>query len=505
MKKKKDKKILGPVITILLIIVTVMILSFIFSMLNVGGQETYIKDGSLETKYVTVNNLISGSGLKYILSNAIVNFQKLEPVILLIIMLIGTGICEKSGLFKIVFSGLRKLKTTVLIFITIFLGIISSYIGEYSYILLIPIIGIAYKYANRNAMFGIITLFISIGLGYGLGIICNYDDYLLGNLTQAAASLEVDKNYKYNLLSNLYILLAGTMIFSVVSTFIVKNFLLTKFEEVKHYEKDEVQDSKKGLLITNICFVLMILAVIYMIIPNLPNSGLLLDKSANDYISSLFSSNSPFARSFIFIVSVIMMVCGLIYGRISGNIKDTNEFSIGLGYSFDQLGYVFVLLFFFSQMIAIIDWSNIGIVLSSILVESISSVQISGIFLIIIFFLAVILVGILIPSTITKWTIMSPVIVPLFMRANITPDFTQFIFRIADGIGKTITPTFIYFFIMMAFMQKYNKDNEHNITIFRTIKLMSPTILILSGVLILFLIIWYILGLPMGISMYPTL
>ena len=505
MKKKKDKKVLGPVITILLIILTIMVLSFVFSMLNVGSQETYIKDGALETKYVTVNNIISGPGLKYILSNAIINFQKLEPVILLIIMLIGTGICEKSGLFKIVFSNLKKLKTSVLLFLTIFLGIVSTYIGEYSYILLIPLVGIAYKYANRNAMLGIITVFISIGLGYGLGVIFNYDDYLLGNLTQAAASLEVDKNYKYNLLSNIYILLAGTALFSIISTFVVKNFLLPKFEEVKHYEKEETVDSKKGLIITNICALLMILAVIYMIIPNLPNSGLLLDKSAPDYISSVFSSNSPFSRSFIFIVSVIMMICGLVYGRISGNIKDTNEFSIGLGYSFDKLGYVFVLLFFFSQMLAIIEWSNIGIVLSSILIEAISSVQISGVFLIIIFFLVVILVGILIPSTLTKWTIMSPVIVPLFMRANITPDFTQFVFRIADGIGKTITPTFIYFFIMMAFMQKNNEDNEHNITIFRTIKLMNPTVLILAGVLLLFIIIWYILGLPMGVSMYPTL
>lgn len=505
MKKKKNKKLLGPVITIIIFIILIMVLSFVFNALKIGGQETYIKDGTLETKFISVNNLISGPGIKFMLSNAIINFQKLEPVILLIILLIGIGICEKSGLFKIVFSNLKRLKTSVLLFLTIFIGIISTVIGENSYILLIPLVGIIYKYANRNAMLGIITVFISIGLGYGLGIIYNYDEFLLGNLTQAAASLEVDKNYKYNLLSNIYILLVGTGIFSFISTFVVKNFLSTKFDEVKQYEKEETNDSKKALLITNLCCLVMVLAVVYMIIPGLPNSGLLLDKNATNYISSLFSSNSPFSRSLIFIVSVIMMVCGLIYGRLSGNIKDTNEFSIGLGYSFENLGYVFVLLFFFSQMIAILDWSNIGMVISAILVEMISSVQLSGILLIIIFFIAVILVGILIPSSVTKWSIMSPVIVPLFMRANITPDFTQFVFRIADGIGKTITPTYIYFFIMMAFMQKYNKDNEQNLTVFGTIKLMHPTVLILSGVLLLFVVIWYILGLPMGIKMSPTL
>ena len=503
--KKKNKKVLGPVITLLIFILIIMLLSFIFSVLKIGGSETYIKDGALETKYIGVNNLISSSGIKYILSNAIINFQKLEPVILLIIMLIGIGICEKSGLFKITFSKLKQVKTSTLIFFTVLIGIASTIVGEYSYIVLLPLVGVVYKYASRNAMVGILTMFLSIGLGYGLGLIFNYDEHLLGTLTQAAASLDVDKNYKYNLLSNIYILITGTVILSFLLSIIIKSTILPKFDEITHYEKEEVNDSKKAFAITNIVFFVMLAIIIYMIIPSLPGSGLLLDKNAPNYISSLFSNNSPFSNSLIFIISVMMMICGLVYGRISGNIKDTNEFSIGLGYSFDNLGYVFVLLFFFSQMIALLEWSNIGNVMSAILIEKISSIELSGILLIIIFFIVVIFVGLIIPSTLNKWTIMSPIVVPLFMRANITPDFTQFIFRIADGIGKTITPTYIYFFIMMAFMQKYNIENKKNITIFGTIKLMFPTILITSGLLLALIIIWYLVGIPMGLKMFPTL
>ena len=33
---------------------------------------------------------------------------------------------------------------------------------------------------------------------------------------------------------------------------------------------------------------------------------------------------------------------------------------------------------------------------------------------------------------------MSPLIIPLFMRSNITPDFTQLIFKSADGIEKQL-------------------------------------------------------------------
>lgn len=505
MNKDKKKIFLGPVIMIIVLIVVIMLASFIFSTLQIGGQETHIQNGTLETSLVTVNNILSSSGLKFLLSNAITNFQKLSPVILLIIVLLGIGICEKSGLFKMTFSSLKKVSTPVLIFFTIFFGVISTIIGEYSFIVLIPIVGIAYKYANRNAMMGILITFISICLGYGLGLVFNYDDYLLGTLTQASASLEVDKNYKFQLLSNLYIQIAGTIIFSIIGSIIINAFLVPKFEVVKHYEKDETIDSKKAFFFSTFACLVMLFIIIYMIIPGLPGSGLLLDKTASTYIAQLFSSNSPFSNSLIFIISFMMMICGLIYGRISGNIKNTNEFSIGLGYSFDNLGYVFVLLFFFSQMIALLDWSNIGTVIATVLIDKISLLQLSGVLLIIIFFIAVVFIGIFIPSTITKWTLMSPIIVPLFMRANITPDFTQFVFRVADGFGKCITPMYIYFFIMMAFMQKYNYDNEHNVTIFGTLKMMAPTVLLLGSLLLLILVLWYIIGLPMGIAMYPTL
>lgn len=505
MNKKKKKIFLGPVIMILILIAIITVSSTIFSILQLGGQVTQIENGTLQTSLVTVNNILSSSGIRFVLSNAITNFQKLSPVILLIIVLLGIGICEKSGWFKVLFSNLKRVTTPALIFCTIFIGIVSSIVGEYSFIILIPIIGIAYKYANRNAMLGVLITFISICLGYGLGLIFNYDDYLLGTLTQVSASLEVDKNYKYQLLSNIYMLVAGTIIFSALATIIINTFLVPKFEVIKHYEKEETIISKKAFSVSLVALFVMILLIIYMIIPGLPGSGLLLDKTASVYIVQLFSGNSPFSNSLIFIISIIMMVCGLIYGRISGNIKNTNEFSIGLGYSFDNLGYVFVLLFFFSQMIALLEWSNIGTVIATLIIEKISVLQLSGVFLLIIFFLAVIFIGIFIPSTITKWSLMSPIIVPLFMRTNITPDFTQFTFRIADGIGKCITPMYIYFFIMMAFMQKYNYDNEHNITIFGTLKLMAPTVILLGLSLLLFLILWYIIGLPMGVAMYPTL
>ena len=57
---------------------------------------------------------------------------------------------------------------------------------------------------------------------------------------------------------------------------------------------------------------------------------------------------------------------------------------------------------------------------------------------------------------------------------------------------------------MMGFIQKYKTD-ENEVTIFGTLKIMMPTILWVVGIMIVFVLLWYISGIPVGINGYPTL
>ena len=70
------------------------------------------------------------------------------------------------------------------------------------------------------------------------------------------------------------------------------------------------------------------------------------------------------------------------------------------------------------------------------LIDLVGIIPFSGIPLIIAMFIVVVIMSILVPSVSTKWLLAYPTFVPLFMRSNITPDFTQFVFKAADGIGK---------------------------------------------------------------------
>lgn len=501
-KKKKERNI-GPVIALLILIVVVAVTSFVFSIFEVQGQRTEIHNGVLETSLVTINNALSKDGIKYIISNALTNLQMFEPLILLIISLIGYGIGEASGFFKAIYTPLKKVHPTLITFSILFVGIISSFIGEYSYVILIPIVALIYKYIGRRPMLGILTVFLGITIGYGTGLIPSVEDYMLGELSTAAAIVDVDKNYVYNAFSSIYLQLASTVILTIAGTFIIENVLAPRVPKTK-IEDDELIISKKALRATRIIIALVFIAVAYTIIPGLPGSGMLLGQG-DSYILRLFGEGSPFRSGLIIVILATNMLCGYAYGYLSRNIKNSTEFSVGMGENFEGLGYVFVLMFFAAQLIELLEWTNIGEVLLLNIVDFMGTLQFTGIPLLIFMFFAMILIGIIMPSTSTKWILSSPMLIPLFMKSNITPDFTQFVFRVTDGISKSISPFFIYFIIMMAFLEKYNENEKYKVTIKGILKLISPVIGIFIFLWLLIIIGWYIIGLPIGLGTYPTL
>lgn len=504
-KNKKNKKHYGPVFVLLFLTILIILISTILSLVGLEGSQASINNGVLETSLVTVKNIFSKEGIKFLIGNITTNFSLFEPLVVLIISLIGIGIGEKSGLLKAAFTPFKKWKSSSITMLTLFICIISSFFGESCYAFLIPLAGVFYKYAGRNARLGILTAFLGTGAGFGVCLTGSYTDYLLGLSTELAATLEVDQTYTYSTMSSIYIMIGSTFILTFLGTWIIEKLLTPKYPKKTPELDEEVIISKKGLTLSTIVALICFLILSYGLFPKLPGGGFLLDMSETNYLAQAFGSDSPFGRSITFILALLLMICSFVYGFVSKNIKSTNDYSLGLSKSFEGTGYAFVLMFFASNMIAILDWTNLGTVLSARLVTFLSSVQFSGIPLIVTFFFIVLIMSFFIPSVETKWALLSPLIIPLFMRSNITPDFAQLIFRAADGIGKCMTPIFGYYIILLAFLQKYNYDETNEITIFGLLKKMLPIVVAFTVVWLLILVGWYVIGLPMGVHTYPTL
>ena len=115
----------------------------------------------------------------------------------------------------------------------------------------------------------------------------------------------------------------------------------------------------------------------------------------------------------------------------------------------------------------------------------------------------IVLISVFIPGAVAKWELIAPIYVPLLMRANISPAFTQMLFLSADSIGKLFSPIYVYLIVAIGFMHKYEK--ESNVSIINTMKKIMPVVLILSLVWIVIIFGWYLVGLPIGINTLITL
>ena len=99
---------------------------------------------------------------------------------------------------------------------------------------------------------------------------------------------------------------------------------------------------------------------------------------------------------------------------------------------------------------------------------------------------------------------MSGVAVRVFMDAGMTPEFAQLLFRAGEAITIGITPLFAYFIIYLGFLKQYNKS-EKTITILTGIRKILPYSIVTGLIWIVLIIIWFFIGIPLGINTYPFL
>ena len=512
-RKFHEKMTLHPIMTLLFLIGLTILASGILSF--IGAQATYNKVDPNLLEYtpttVQVNSLFSLSGLKYIFTNTVLNFVSFTPLSSLIIILIGFGIMEKSGFLKTAITSLtKKAKRRKVTFVLVLSCILLSLVGDLSYVVMIPFAGVLYMYGKRNPAIGIVTAFAALTCGSGLSVfITSIDSAVLSNTLLSAKML--DPGYSLQTFSFIYIMSVAIVAIALLITKISEDYTakkLAKYEfEVKEDEEEEFKVGRlerRGLIFASVAGILYLLIFAYNIIPGLPFSGKLLDYSQSFYIDKLFSYNSFFSNGFVFIITMLFVILGLFYGLGAKTIKNNKDFSDALGHSLDGTGKILVLIFFAATFVSIFKQTNIGTYIVASLGNIINSGNFSGFILIFFIFIISAIGTIFVPSSILKWSILGGIVVPLGMNAGISPEFTQVIYRFGESMAVGLTPLFAYFVIYLAYLEKYNQKSRP-IGLFASIKYQMPYSLLTGLVLIIIIILWYIVGLPIGVGGTPIL
>ena len=501
-KLKLKKFYFHPITTFIVLTFFVLILSGILSLFETQAKYNVVNvnTNELEPVLIAVENLLSFDGLKFVISEAAKNFLSFAPLGTLLLSLIGLTVAEGTGFIEMLTRRhISKIPRPIFTFIIILIATISSLINEVGYAILIPLVALIYFINERNPILGIVTAFCGVSFGYGVSIFVGSTEVSLINYTKIASKL-IDENMHISLTSNLIFIIVATIILSIVGTIIIEAIIAPKIgkykreeelsptekyqpislEEAEQQQIEKERNEKRGLRYALVVSILFLLFFIYALIPNLPWSGLLLDMKEKIYLNQLFGENSYFQDGFTYIVSMLFVIAGIAYGIGSKTVHNGRDIIEAASKKFNNIGSIFILMFVVSQFIA-------------------------GIPLIVIALLFIAISGLLLTSPASKWMIFSPVVVPLFMQSNISPQFAQLVMRVGDSMTKGYTPLLASFVIYIGYLNIYNLKKNKPYTIRESLKLITPYFLLICATWIVLVVLWYIVGLPIGPGVSPTI
>ncbi len=472
----------------------IVILSGIVAMFNV----TAVHPGTGQT--IEVFNLLSREGLHMILTGMVTNFTSFAPLGTVLVALLGIGIAEASGLMS---TGLRLLVISapkkLLTFAIVFAGILSNTASEVGYVVLVPLGGMIFLAVGRNPIAGIAAAFAGVSGGYSANLLLGTIDPLLAGLSEEAARI-VDPVYTVNPAANYYFMFVSTFFIATIGTWVTEKVVVPRLgeyrgdaqpEEIKQLDESE----KRGLRFTFWTFLLIVFLLGLSMMPieagfwaKVPGSGFLRDPLTGGLL------RSPFMSGIVAIIFLIAGILGVVYGVGARTLKSSTDVIMGMGKSMSTLGTYIVLVFFAAQFVAYFNWTNLGLIFAIKGANLIGSLGMGRIPLMIALVLISAFINLVVGSASAKWAILAPVFIPMFMLLGYSPEFTQLAYRVGDSVTNVIAPMMSYFAMIVAFFEKYDKRAGIG-TIIAT---MLPYTFIFLGAWLIMLIIWIILGVPIG-------
>jgi aminobenzoyl-glutamate transport protein len=185
---------------------------------------------------------------------------------------------------------------------------------------------------------------------------------------------------------------------------------------------------------------------------------------------------------------------GLAYGFGSGTFKSDADVVRGMGDAMKSMGLYLVLVFFAAQFVSYFKWSHLGEIIAIEGANFLSATGLGTIPLMILFILLAAFLNMMMGSASAKWALLAPIFIPMFMFLGYSPELTQVVYRIGDSITNIISPMMSFFALIIAFIQKYDR----NAGIGTVIATMIPYSIAFFIMWTILLVTWILLGLPLG-------
>ncbi len=459
--------------------------------------------GKDAARTLAVQNQLTGSAMASFLSQMVTTFTGFAPLGVVLVALLGVGVAEHSGFINAGLKGLigftpQSLLSPMLLLV----AIVSHTAADAGYVLVIPLGGVIFYAAGRHPLAGIACAFAGVSGGFSANFIPSGIDPLLQGFTQSAAQI-LDPAREVNPLCNWAFTSASSILVILVGWYITDKIIEPRLKGTK-LDGDEVEltqmheldkNEKRGLWAGLAAMVLGVALLVGWVWP--ADSPL---RSPAD--GSITAFSAPIMQSIVPLIFLLFLIPGAVYGYVAGTVKNHRDLIKGMSNTMATMGYYLVMIFFCAQFTAAFGRSNLGALLAVKGADFLQALGLPGTVTIIGIIALSAVVNLLVGSASGKWALLAPIFVPILMQVGLSPELTQAAYRVGDSTTNIITPLMPYFPLVVAFCQRWVK----NTGIGTVTSLMLPYSVTLLATWTIFLIVYWLIGIPLGLQasyVYP--
>lgn len=451
---------------------------------------------------IQIINQLAGPQMAAFLSGMVRTFVLFAPLGVVLVAMLGVGVAEHTGFIN---AALRKIlavqffgisSASFLAPLVVFVGVMSSTAVDAGYVVVIPLGAVMFYAAGRHPLAGIAAAFSGVSGGFSANFIPSALDPMLAAITQEAAQV-IEPGLMVNPLSNWFFMSASCIVVVLAGWWLTDKVIEPRLIKETPVDADTsslpkmeaLQAHEQSALRWAFLSILMLGALLTAIA--LPASSPLRDAQG-----SLGSFSSPMMLSIVPFILIFFMVPGMVYGYQAKTIRSHRDVIEGMSKSMSSMGYYIVMAFFAAQFIAAFGQSNIGLLLAMNGASFLESLALPAQLTIIGILILTVFVNLFVGSASAKWLIIAPIFVPMLMQLGISPELTQAAYRIGDSSSNIITPLLPYFPLVVVFCKRYYTGAG----IGTLISLMLPYAIILFVIWTAFLMVFWALGLPLGLQ-----
>ncbi len=560
--ERTGNKLPDPVFLFMYFIIALVIISVIAALLGANATlDEKILSGMPDNQkarfgigsdgIISAVSLLAAENIQRLWVEMPKTFTHFHPLGYVLVVMLGAGVAERSGLFASAIKGaVSNAPRLLLTPLVALVAMVSNHAADAGYVVMIPLAAIIFASAGRHPLAGIAAAFAGVSGGFSANLFPGQLDALLYGITQEAAGI-LNENYTANIAGNTYFIIALLVLYIPIIWFITDKVIEPRLGTWKPTGDADAQSygdeaapltdaQKKGLVRAGLAVLAVIGLWTFMTIG--PGDALYISNMdyfaseakalkaacsaaqqaanevaiaanclstaelsalADDYVADpdnfkrapeWYDRLGPFFNSLVGGFLALFLAAGWAYGAAAGTIKNHKDLVEMMSEAMKDMGYYLVLSFAAAHFVEMFGWSNLGLISA---VHGAAAIESSGLPPAILLGMIVLfsaIINLFVGSASAKWALLAPVMVPMLMILGISPDGATAVYRVGDSATNIITPLMVYFPLILVFARRWAPD--FGIGSLTATMIPYSIWMLISGILLV--VGWTYLGFPLG-------